>query len=125
MNISHRQILLILRILHCLGVFFGVLVFLYECFIQHSKLYTISYICYFIVTGAILYLLFARKRPSSQFAYGTFYAMCFVTLLFFLSYIYQSVTILSDMTYQLIDHIEQNQDLNPSIATLIKLTELI
>jgi bacteriorhodopsin len=125
MKISHRQIRLILRILHCHGAFFGIFVFIYELFIQHSKSYTICYICYLIVTGTVLYLLFARKRPNSQFAYGTFYAMCFVTVLFFLSYIYESATIVSGMTNELIGHIEQNKELNPSIVVMIKLSKLV
>lgn len=125
MNISHRQLRLILRILHCLGAFLGIFVLIYECYFQHSKFYTLSYVCYFIVTGAILYLLFARQRPNYKFAYGTFYAMCFVTVLFLICYIHQAVTMVSDMTNQLINHIEQNQDLNPFIVMLIQHTELV
>jgi len=125
MKISHRQIRLFLRILYCLGAFFGIFVFIYELFIQHSILYTICYLCYLIVTGAVLYLLFARKRPNSRFAYGTFYALCFVTVLFFLSYIYESVTIVSDMTNELIGHIEENKELNPPIIVMIKLSKLV
>ncbi len=125
MKISHRQIRLLLRILYCLGAFFGVFVFIYELFIQRSRLYTICYLCYLIVTGAILYLLFTRKQPSRRFAYGIFYAMCFVTILFFISYIYESVTIVSDITNELIDHIEKNKELNPSIIVMIKLSKLV
>jgi hypothetical protein len=125
MKISHRQLRFILQIVYSLGAFLGLFVFIYELSIQHSIPYTICYICYLIVTAGILYLLFARKRPSNRFAYGTFYAMCFVTVLFFLSYIYESATIVSRMTRDLIDHIEEDKDLNPPIHVLIKLSKLV
>ncbi len=125
MKISHRQIRLFLRILHCLGAFIGVFVFIYELFIQRSRLYTICYICYLLVNGAVLYLLFVPKRPISRFAYGTFYAMCFVTVLFFLSYIYESATLVSHMRNELIGHIEENKELNPPILVIIKLSKLV
>ncbi len=125
MKISHRQLRFILRIVYSLGAFFGLFVFIYELLIQHSIIYTICYICYLIVNTAILYLLFARKQSSSRFAYGTFYAMCFVIVLFFVSYIYESATIVSRMTRDLIEHIEEYKDLNPSIHVLIKLSKLV
>ena len=125
MKISHRQLRLILRILYCVGVFLGFFVFIYDLVFQRNILYTICYICYFVVTGAILYLLFARKRPSSRFAYGAFYGMCFVTVLFFLSYIYESVTTVSRMNKQLIDHIENNNDINQPMAVLIRISKLV
>jgi predicted ferric reductase len=125
MKISHRQLHLILRIIYCLGAFFGVLVFIYELFIQRSISYSICYICYLIVNAAILYLLFARTRPNSRFAYGTFYAMCFVTVLFFLSYIYESATLVSKMKTELIDHIEHNKEVTPPIRVMIKLSKLV
>jgi len=125
MKISHRHILFILRILHCLGIFFGAFVFIYELFVQRSIPQSICYACYLPVTTAILYLLFARKRPTRKFAYGTIYAMTFVTVLFFLSYIYESVTLVSQMTNELIGHIEQNKDINPSMIVMIKISKLV
>ena len=125
MKISHRQLRLILRILFSLGVFFGSFVFIYELVFQGSITYTICYITYLAVAGAILYLLFARKRPSSRFAYGTFYAMCFVTVLFFLSYIYEFATLVTKMTNELIGHIEENKDINGPMRVLIKLSKLV
>jgi predicted PurR-regulated permease PerM len=125
MKISHRQIRLILRILYCLGAFFGSFVFIYEIFIRRSITYSICYASYFLVTAAILYLLFARKRPTRRFAYGTFYAMCFVTVLFFLSYIYESATMVSDMTNELIDHIEHDKEINPFMIPMITISKLV
>ncbi|CAF1193054.1 unnamed protein product [Rotaria sordida] len=123
MKISHQLIRLILRILHCLGAFFGLFVFIYELFIQRSILYTICYACYLLSTGTILYLLFTRKRPNRRFAYGTFFGMIFVTILFVLSDIYESITIVSQITKELIDHIEQNKDISPSIKAIIEVSK--
>jgi hypothetical protein len=78
-----------------------------------------------IVNAAILYLLFARKRPNSRFAYGAFYAMCFVIVLFFVGYIYESATIVSRMTRELVEHIEENKDLSPPIRVLVKLSKFV
>ena len=125
MKLSHRQIRLILRILYSLGAFFGLFVFIYELFIQRTITYSICYACYLVVTVGILYLLFARKRPSRRFGYGAFYAMCFVTVLFFLSYIYESVTIYSDMKNELINHIEHNKEINPFITGMITISKLV
>jgi hypothetical protein len=51
--------------------------------------------------------------------------MCFVTVLFFLSYIYESATLVSHMRNELIGHIEQNKELNPPILVIIKLSKLV
>ncbi|CAF2469475.1 unnamed protein product [Rotaria sp. Silwood2] len=123
MKFSHQLIRSILRILHCLGAFFGLFVFIYELFIQRNILYSICYACYLISTGAIIYLLFARKRPNSRFAYGAFFSMIFVTVLFFLSDIYESVTIVSQITKELIGHIEQNKDISPSVKAIIEVSK--
>ena len=125
MKISHRQLRLILRIVFCLGAFLALFTFIYELAINRSILFTICYICYLPVNGAILYLLFTRKRPGRRFAYGTFYALCFVTVLFFLGYIHQSVTLVSQMTNDLINHIKGNTDINAAGSVLIKLSKLV
>lgn len=125
MKISHRQLRLILRILFCLGLFFGFIVFIYEVFFQRNILYIICYNCYFIVTAAVLYLLFARKRPSHRFAYATFYGMCFLTVLFFVSYIYDSATVVSKMTSQLIDQIENHNEITGPIVVLVRLSKSV
>jgi hypothetical protein len=51
--------------------------------------------------------------------------MCFVTVLFFLSYIYESATLVSHMRNELIGHIEENKELNPPILVIIKLSKLV
>ena len=125
MKLSHQYARLTLRILHCLGAIFGSFALLYELFIQHKISYSICYAFYLLVTGAILYLLFARKRPNRRFAYGTFCAMSFVTLLFFLIDVYESVTVVSEMINELVGHIEQNKEINPSIIVMVKISKLV
>lgn len=125
MKISHRQLRLILRILFSVGIVLGILVFIYELVYQRSVTYTVCYITYLAAGGSVLYLLYARKRPASRWAYGTFFAMCFVTVLFFLSYIYEIVTIVPKMTKDLIEHIEGNTGVNTPIHVLIRLSKFV
>jgi hypothetical protein len=125
MKISHRQMLVVLRIIHCLGAFFGSLVFMYKLIIQRSIPYIICYSCYVPVTFAVLYLLFARQRPTIRFAYGIFYAMSFVTLLFLLSYIYESMTVVSEMTNELTEHIEQDKVPEGYITVMVTYSKLV
>jgi len=125
MKISRRQLRLVLRILFCLGLFFGFIVFIYELTIEQRILYIICYICYFIATTAVLYLLFARQRPSRYFAYGTFYGMCFVTVLFFVTYIHNSATVVSKMTNQLIDQIEHHKETSGPIVVMVRLSKFV
>lgn len=125
MKISHRQLRLILRILFIIGIVLGSLVFIYELFYQHSVSYTLSYITYFAAGGCVLYLVYARKRLASRWTYGIFLAMCFVTVLFFLSYIYEIATIVSKMTKDLIEHIEGHGEVNAPIHVLIKLSKFV
>ena len=125
MKFSHRQLRLILRILHSLGLFFGIFVFIYEVSIQHNIIQSFCYICYFLVTAAVLYLLFARKQPGRRVAYMIFYAMSFVTVLFFLSYIYTSVTTVSDMTNEVIDYIDHKKPMKRPTIELIRASKLV
>lgn len=119
MKISHRELRLFLRIFFCIGLFFGVIAFIYAVFLQRI-LNIICYICYLIATGAVLFLLFARKRPSHRFAYGTFYGMCFMSVLFFVSYIYDSATVVSKITNELVDVIENESDPTRAIESIVR-----
>ncbi|CAF3918081.1 unnamed protein product, partial [Rotaria sp. Silwood1] len=47
----------------------------------------------------------------------------FVTILFFLSDIYESLTIVSQIIKELIGHIEQNKDISPSIKAIIEVSK--
>ena len=125
MKISHRQLRLILRIIFTLGLCLGFLVFIYDLVFQRSMIYTLCYIAYLAAGGSVLYLLFARKRPSNRFAYGAFFGMCFVTVLFFLGYIYESATLVSKMTRNLIEHIEEGKVINSHTNVLIKLSKWV
>ncbi|UJR30878.1 hypothetical protein I4U23_018390 [Adineta vaga] len=82
----------------------------------------ICYFCYLLVTSATLYLLFYRQRPNRKFAYITFYAMTCVTMMFFITYIYESVTLVSGMKTNLIEHIEENKAANPTLIAVIKMS---
>ncbi|CAF3576519.1 unnamed protein product [Rotaria socialis] len=123
MKLSHELIRLILRITYGLGAFFGLLVFSFELFIQRNMLNAIFQAFYLIACGAILYLLFARKQPNKLFSYGIFYAMSFVIVLFLFSDIYELITIVSKMKNELISHIEENKELNPSIKAIIEISK--
>lgn len=123
--ISHKLVRLILRIIHCIGVFFGSLIFIYEVFIQHNVLNSIFYAFYLIVNGLILYILFARKRPKKQIAYGAFCAMICIIVLFIFIDIYESITIVSKITKEMINHIEDDKEINPSVKVIIEFSKLV
>ena len=124
-KLSHRQIRLILRIVYPLGGFFGALVLIYELVVQRNILYLICYVLYLPVLGAVLYLLFARRRVSNRFAYIVFYAMCCTTVVFFLSNVFEIATTVSKMTRELVQHIEFNEKVKPSLSTIITISKSV
>lgn len=125
MKLSHRQIRLTLRIVFFLGAFFATLVLVYELVVQHNILSGICYVLYLPGLIAVLYLVFARRRVSSRFAHSIFYALCFMTVLLFLSYVFDIATTVSKMTRELIQHIEVDGKVKPSLSTMIAICKSV
>ena len=125
MRLSHRQNRSILRVAHCLGAVSCLLALIYELLTQRTVPYILTDIVSLPIVGAVIYLLFARRRLYRRLAYGIFFAMCFVNGLFLLCYIYECATMVSAIHEKLINHIEHKAPAPPHVSAIISISKFV